>query len=176
MKKQILSVVIGIMALTLIGCADYQHYAEGQSNVMKENKALVASYFGASAARDGLVMSTMKEDSSAAVLYAVLQGQRDAQVINSFKGGDLKAPTTGMDVANTFFGETLGTVARWGFGYLIAGDLIDALGAGVTVGGDYINTTNTVDTGGGTNWNDWDYTTYDAGDDVNIESLNTTNN
>ncbi len=133
------------------------------------------TYFASQAARDSVVLTKMTDPTSL-VLYSMLQGQRDAALVAQFKGSAIKAPKTGMDLWDTALGNTIPTAIRWGAGYLIAGDLLDALGAGMSVGGDYVSQTNNVDTGGGDFGNSFDYskTTTDntAGNDIMLDSNN----
>lgn len=175
MKKTILGLVLGVMALVLAGCADhYPAYLQQAQKTDETNKAMVASYFGAQSARDAAIFSSMKDNPTALVMYGFMQGDRDAKLVNSMKGSVIERPKNGWDIADTFWGNTMPTLIRWGAGYLIAGDLLDALGAGVTVGGDYVNYNNTA--GGDLNTTfSYSPSDFNAGDDINIDSLNTTN-
>ena len=165
-----------IVMLVITGCADhYPQYMEQAQKTDTANAQLVGTYFASQAARDSVVLTKMA-DPTALVLYSMLQGQRDAQLVAQFKGSAIKAPKTGMDLWDTALGNTIPTLIRWGAGYLIAGDLLDALGAGMSVGGDYVSQTNNVDTGGGDFGNSFDYskTTTDntAGNDIMLDSNN----
>ncbi len=178
MKKLITGLLL-IAALVLAGCATdhYPKYMEQAQKTDTANAALVGTYFNAQAARDAVVLTSLKDPTSL-VLYGMLQGQRDAALVAQFKGSAIKAPTTGMDLWNTALGNTIPTVIRWGAGYLIAGDLLDALGAGMNVGGDFVSQTNNVDTGGGDFGNSFDYTktttTNNAQGDIMLDSYNPT--
>ena len=179
--KKIMTVIVALMALVLVGCADhYPEYAQHQAEVDNDNKAMLAAYFASQNTRDSVMFSSLngKLDPTAAVLYSFMANQQNAAIVASFRSKGLVAPTTSMDVWNTFMGKTFPTVAKWGFSYLIAGDLFDALGAGMSVGGDYVSQTNRVDTGGGDFTNNFDYskstTTNTAGDDIMLDSYNPT--
>lgn len=157
MKKTILSIVFGAVALVLTGCADhYPAYMAQAQKTDEANKGLVTQYFAAQSARDSVIMTSMaqKSDPTAMILYGFLQAERDAKLVNAMKGSTIKAPKTGMDIADTFVGNTVPTLIRWGAGYLMADSLIDAIGKGVTVGGDYVSVSNSGNGDGGFNWND----------------------
>lgn len=148
MKKVLTAIIAGVMLLVLTGCAEhYGEYLTAAKQSDADNKAMVGQYFASQAARDSVVLTKMSDPTSL-VLYSMLQGQRDAALISAFKGSAIQAPTTSMDVWKVFWGNTMPTVARWGFGYLVASDLIDALGAGMTVGGDYTSMNSNFNAGG----------------------------
>ena len=171
MKNIITSIVAGVMLLILTGCADHTAaWMKNQGKINTDNKAVLAAYFGAQASRDSIIL-TKVTDPTALAMYSMMQGQRDAQVASVFKFEGMERPTNGWDVGKVFFGKTLETAVKFGFGYLIASDLITALGAGTTIGGDYVTMNN--NSGGGDLTSSFDYTK--AGDDVITDSMNTTN-
>jgi len=141
-----------VVMLFITGCAEnYPMYAESQRGISQDNQALAAQYFASQSGRDALVMQALSEkgDSSSLVLYSVLQGQQNAQVASAFRSKGLVAPTTGMDVFKATMENTVPTVVKWGFGYLLGSELIDALSTSTyNVGGDFTSFDNNLSAGG----------------------------
>jgi hypothetical protein len=146
----------------LPGCkGNYVNYKDGMKSTNQANALIGTSYFETKAKRDVIVMEKLgaAENDVAMVLYAQQASQTDAKVAAMFKAQSLAVPTTGYDIANTFFGSTLNTLAKFGFGYLLGSEIVDGLtGAGaVSLGGsgntNYLNSMNkgAYNTGGAGN-------------------------
>jgi hypothetical protein len=175
--KTLITGIILMMALVLTGCADHTgSWMESESQRRSDDKAVMAQYFAAGAARDSIILTQIK-DPTALAMYAMMQGQKDAQIASVFKSSPMERPTNGWDVGKVFFGKTVETAVKWGFGYLIADELISGLAAGMTVGGDYVTMNN--NSGGGDLTSTFDFNkttnTYEAGDDIITDSMNTNN-
>lgn len=154
--KLISKVILGISIIVLLGaCATehYDEYARQQRGIAADNQRIAQQFFAGQAARDALVLQGLgqKGDGSAMVLYSIMQGQQSMAVANAFRGQGLVAPTTNADIWKTAMGNTVPTIARWGFGYLLGSDLIEGLAAAGTtynVGRDYTNMNTTLGAGG----------------------------
>jgi len=140
MKNVIAGITIGVIILTLSGCADHTAaWMERQGQINNDNKAVLSAYFSQQAARDSIILSKV-DDPTALAMYSMMQGQRDAQVAGLFRVENIERPTNGWDVGKVFVGSTVPTLIKWGFGYLAADSLISALAVPTyNVGGDYTN-------------------------------------
>ncbi len=142
------------LGLFLLGCATHTtEVLEHNKRIEDDKRALVAQYFATQGPIQIAAAQAMSEngETTALVLYAQLAGQQNAAVLEAFKGVAMSLPTNGYDVWNTFMGKTLPTVARWGFGYMLGSDLVEALAAGgavYNVGGDYTNNAPTLNGNG----------------------------
>ena len=142
--KKIVGWIMAIaFAVVLTGCADHTAtWMAKQEQVNQDNKAILSAYFSSQSTRDAAIIQKIN-DPTALAMYSMIQGQRDSQVVTAFKTKNIPRPTNGWDVGKVFVGSTIPTFVKWGFGYLIADDLINGLTAAGTatydVGGDYIN-------------------------------------
>lgn len=129
-------VIIMVACVCLTGCAgldeNYDKYSETHGKTVVKNQEVLGAYFEKTAATNQIVLSKLSSENneSAMLLYAILSNKNDQEILMTMKMSAPVAPKTQNDVLNTLVASTIPTIAKWGFGYLVADSLFENL-AGV---------------------------------------------